>query len=171
MPWLLELGLRGAKLPRAKPCGGAISAKALRLIGGVPSDIIQRRLSGFKIGTAHSRAYTFRSSRSIGITVLREDFDYLLTQKAISSGAVLSENTRLKSVKASKSDIVWRERSEKCRVLIGADGAHGIVARLTGIRKKRDPNKVGVAIEGHSPIEESVVRGITGSMDQLALFF
>jgi flavin-dependent dehydrogenase len=78
------------KLPREKPCGGAVMYRALRTIGEkIPQELIERRIYGLRFLLPDGRGSEFVSDKLIGITVFRDRFDEFLARRATNVGVEL----------------------------------------------------------------------------------
>lgn len=131
--------LEREKLPRYKPCGGfvidrvadwfdfdftpAISVKVSRLI------MVNDRPGGFSGELYLPRAVWM---------VHREVFDNYLVRQACSRGAALREQFEVTGLVRETGgwQVLSGERSERCRYLIAADGAKGMMAFLLGFKDR-----------------------------------
>lgn len=124
--------------PRDKACGDGIAPHALdelaRLgVASVLSDAVPvRRLS--LVSPRGTRASTLVPRA--GYVVPRTEFDARLVAAAVARGAVFSRQTV-----RSLSDV-------SAAVVIGADGANGVVRRLLGVGRPADET-VAVAVRGY----------------------
>jgi len=82
----------------------------------------------------------------------RRRLDAFLVEQAVAAGAELREGARVEAIERSESGVAARIGGETVRagVLVGADGANGIVARTLGVD---DTIVRGVALEGNIPLE------------------
>ncbi|MEG6550137.1 helix-turn-helix domain-containing protein [Desulfocurvibacter africanus] len=75
------------QFPRAKPCGGGLTLRALDALASVglrlPESVIERPLMGARI-TIADRSVEVRKPWPVAVTVLRERFDSLLVSEALS---------------------------------------------------------------------------------------
>jgi geranylgeranyl reductase family protein len=130
--------LEKERLPRYKCCAGGVTLRAARLldldISQVAKDTIYELAFTFKL----NRAFLGEHSDPLIYTVMRDEFDQLLVQKAQRQGAVLMDGQKVAAIHAgpeqieiSTSDTVFR-----CRFVVGADGAYSIVARELNMRRR-----------------------------------
>ncbi|MFX1580221.1 MAG: NAD(P)/FAD-dependent oxidoreductase, partial [Promethearchaeota archaeon] len=76
---LKTLLLEKYKLPREKPCGGAVMYRALRIIEGkMPRDLVEQKIYGLRFILPDGKKTEFISDKMIGITVFRDRFDEFL---------------------------------------------------------------------------------------------
>lgn len=149
----LELSKKGyhtllidkAQFPRHKPCGGGMPVKACHLAGLDIASVKEKEINGAYL-TFNSRQPAIVKSEGIGVMVCREKFDTLLAGKAAEAGSLLMENCRVHSVDDKREQCTVHTDKGKFtgKVIVGADGAKGVVARKAGLRKER---KAGIAID------------------------
>ncbi len=141
--------LEKERMPRAKPCGGFISARALSLL---PDDFklppeICAPVYQFSVNT-QGKKYEYHSENRLGIIIKREYFDHLLARYACRKGSLLIEGrpvTSLEEIKDSwqrgssyRINLGYEEDSTiSAHYVIGADGAAGNTVLLSGLRKDR----------------------------------
>ena len=117
--------------PREKPCGGGVTPFTLErfpLLKGVPSSyrFVHKMLF---ISPEGKEAMV----SGLGImNVSREHLDKYLLQRAVDSGAKLIEERVTGIEKRADRWLIRTEKGEyRCRLVIGADGAHSVVRRVT----------------------------------------
>jgi geranylgeranyl reductase family protein len=143
-----------SKLPRYKPCGGGLTSKAM--------DLIDFDISSTLEDESRDVLFSYDSGptiqRTIGHTVvwlvMRDKFDYLVTQQAVAAGAELRTGAVVERVEADESGATVRTAKEslRARFVIGADGANGITAKAVGLMAKRHN---GVALEGEIQVSSA----------------
>lgn len=154
-----ELGARGisvalldkAVFPRDKPCGGAVSTRCRQGIGIDLSPVIERTIDEAHITLNQRQSSELRrpSSEPFGYLTQRSRLDALLAEKATETGVVFRQRTRISSVKRGAGTITVRASGQVFhgRVLVAADGANGVTARMAGIELP-DHNH-SIALEGN----------------------
>jgi len=135
------------KLPRFKPCGGFVSARALSLLPNdlrlPPEDVMEIKTIVVVSGGRHRH---FSSTSRLGLLIKRTQLDYTLARYAAAKGAILLENhalDKLTPVKNGNPGPDWYRIETtgdtfplvEARYVIGADGALSRLARLSGLRK------------------------------------
>lgn len=122
------------KLPRYKPCGGALTGKVVGLLPFDISPVIE--------DTVYHARFTFRLQQPMALhypkplvyTVMRERFDHFLVQQALDAGAELRDGTEVKGLSQNgKVEVATVQGCLESAVAIGADGANGVVARSQGL--------------------------------------
>lgn len=134
-------------MPRSKPCGGFISARALSLL---PPDLDPDRGPGESVHTLRvikrARSFAYCSPGRLGLLVKREHFDHFLLRHAAAKGARILEGFTLRDLKepvcfSGHTDCYRLEAAEEktanifARYVVGADGALGRCGFLGGLRK------------------------------------
>jgi flavin-dependent dehydrogenase len=148
--------LEKARMPRAKPCGEALSPEvvpALRELGVLQQlcTTAHGRLRGFTIypyaAAPFRGTYAARSAgnadRACGLTVPRTSLDTLLFRAAQAAGADVREGWAVRSIgpwSGSGRMVGGRDaRGEQFTlhgaIVIGADGVHSTVARRLGVAR------------------------------------
>ncbi|MFW9834472.1 MAG: NAD(P)/FAD-dependent oxidoreductase [Candidatus Thorarchaeota archaeon] len=163
---LKTLLLEKYKLPREKPCGGAVMYRALRIIEGkMPCDLVERRIYGLRFLLPDGKKTEFISDKMIGITVFRKRFDEFLANRAADAGAELRDNTSVVDASVSSKSAAVRladGSNLSSKYLIGADGVNSIVSRALGLRPKRkDLTKLGLGMEADFHVGEVGVEKAT----------
>ncbi len=124
--------LERERLPRHKPCGGALSPRLLRrlpitLDHGLLEATITRATFTFRAGEAVEIA----SHRPMGFMVRRDAFDAALCRAAQEAGARLMDGVAVRSVSAGAGGafVLTDAGTFAGGLVIGADGAAGPVGR------------------------------------------
>ena len=122
--------------PRKKVCAGGLPAKVLKILPFDISSVIEREI--FEVTVTHrlGSEFTKTYSKPLIYTARREKFDSLLAEKAGSAGALFLDGQKFSHIGFENN--LWTVgtagASIKARVLAGADGAHGAVARTLSLR-------------------------------------
>ena len=165
---LSTLLIEKKKLPREKPCGGAVSARAMKELGFNIDEVVQQIYHEARMYRPRGDFFLLDSGSPIAVGVLRKDFDSLLTQRAISEGVCFREEEIVEEAQCSISGIEIKCRSGFCaqgETLIAADGPSSDVARLTNIRKKWGLTDVALAFVwekkiGRTALKELMIDGL-----------
>jgi len=141
--------------PRVKPCGGALTTRALPLLPAGYEPYL----------TAHPRSWTFRVRGVDPVTVVRPDpychtvvradFDRFLLEAARQAGVVVHEREPVRHLELATPGgiaVTTAAATYRVRYLVGADGAKGVTARLLGIARPRH----GAALEVETAAPEYV---------------
>ena len=127
---LSTLLLDGADFPRSKPCGGAVSTRALMMLDfPIPEKVIEKECYGVRVHCS-GRSIFVRKDRRIAVLVQRDRFDSFLAEKAMEAGAGFSPGESVIDIRqtADMAEVVTAKTAYQARFLIGADGIHSRVA-------------------------------------------
>lgn len=135
--WLLAtLGLRVVgidrkRFPRRKPCGGCITDRVKKLLGGVTEGAIEREYYGARLVHSSGEDLHFRSGHPIAYGVSREAFDHLLLGKALEAGVCVKQAEKFLRANKRNSyvEAVTDRGTYRVLYLVGADGVNGILSR------------------------------------------
>jgi geranylgeranyl reductase family protein len=141
-----------ARFPRDKPCGGGLTGRALKGIPVDPSPVVERDVDRFELRLRYGSSFARRHQEPLIRMTQRRRLDAFLVEQAVAAGAELRDGARVESIEHDESGVTARVDRDAVRagVLVGADGANGVVARTVGIG---DAIVRGVALEGNVPLE------------------
>jgi len=123
--------LESEKLPRYKCCAGSVTGKTARLLGfdisEVSEDVIHEISFTFNLGSP----YVGQHSQPLMYAVTRDVFDHFLVKRAQQVGAVLMDGEKVTQVNVRDDwvEISTADNVFHSRLVVGADGAHSLVAR------------------------------------------
>ncbi|MSO58618.1 MAG: geranylgeranyl reductase family protein [Thermoleophilia bacterium] len=146
-----------ATFPRDKPCGGGLTGRALARIPVDPSPVVERDVDRFLLRVGYGASFARTHDRPLIRMTQRIRLDAFLVEAAIAAGAELREGTKVTQLVAHELGVTARVGRDivHADVLVGADGANGIVARALGLGEKIVH---GVALEANVPLEALGVR-------------
>lgn len=139
-----------AAFPRDKSCGDGVAPHALDELARLgAADVLADRVPvrRLRIVSPGGESVTTRLARP-DVVVPRTVLDARLVDAAVRRGAVLHRRTvrRLEV----RPDRVVLDQDLAARVVVGADGANGVVRRLTG-RGRQPAGCTAVAVRGYAP--------------------
>lgn len=136
-----------AAFPRDKPCGGGVNLRAARLLPFDLAPVVERTITGVRFSLHRDRPFTRRFPGTLTYMTQRSRLDQFLVEQAVAAGVELREREPVRAVEMN-GGVTVRARGGVYtgRVLIGADGANGVTARLAGLDGPRD---LAVALEGN----------------------
>lgn len=129
---LSVLLLDKARFPRAKPCAGALSCKALeQLDAPLPESLVEREFTGGRLWYKDHCIEAHKPYRA-GILVRRERFDVWLVERAAAAGAEVRLGQTVRTVSDEGSHVQARANGERLagRFLVVAEGASGRLKTL-----------------------------------------
>jgi geranylgeranyl reductase family protein len=121
--------------PRYKVCGGGLTHKILKEIPFDLSSVIETTIHDFRFSHNYSHVFTRHSADPLMHCTMRGDLDAFLLQKAMSAGALVKTGEQVISFFQDGSGVTvsTKEKTFHTRLLIGAEGASGIVSRTAGL--------------------------------------
>ncbi|MEP7198218.1 MAG: geranylgeranyl reductase family protein [Chloroflexota bacterium] len=150
-------------LPRYKPCGGGLTSKVSGMLDfdftATLEDKAREVVFSYDSGPAVAQTFP----RVAVWLVMRDKFDYLLTQKAVEAGAQLRDGVQVERVELDGDGVVVSTTTEKLRArfVVGADGANGITAKKLGLMAKRHD---GAALEGEIQVSSAALEKWRGKV-------
>lgn len=126
--------LEKRELPRYKTCGGGLVGKALQDLPEAALEAVERRCHTATLVLPGGRAFPTRRQGPMICTVMRAAFDARLTELAAKAGAEVRPACPVTGLAQEGGHVALATPGEtvKARLVIGADGAGGAVARLAG---------------------------------------
>lgn len=142
-----------AEFPRDKVCGDAIPGRAIKTLFKI-NPLYEAAFNSFEPKLATRKTSLFYKGRNISFnwvgaayTSARIDFDnFLFLLAKDNSGADLYTNTEIKTVIKHETGFTLTAkdgRTFNCSMLVGADGAHSIIAKQLAGRTIDRKNHVG----------------------------
>jgi len=152
---LSVLLVEGARHPRVKPCGGALTDRALSLLPEGADGLWKSHPRQWTFRTRSISPVTVSRGKAYCHTVIRREFDQFLFERAADAGAVLHDGERVTGVEPESGRFVLRTAKDRYRVryVVGADGAKGVTAKALGIPRPR----MGAALEVEEPAPASLL--------------
>jgi geranylgeranyl reductase family protein len=141
-----------ARFPRDKPCGGAVTARALRELPVEIDDVVERVVSRFELRLRHRRGFSRAATVPLAYMTQRCRLDSYLLARAVDAGAELRDGTAASEIRQEGVD------GDSAAVVIGADGANGICRRALACAPQ---HRHAAALEGNFPHDDASVRRYT----------
>ncbi len=156
---LAELGHRvllidRARFPRVKPCGGALSLRALDLLPETLRPLADTVVDGAELRLGDAAAVRLQAEAPVGRLVHRPSFDQAhLELTARTPGVEVREGTAVLGVRelADRVELDLARGSLVARAVVGADGAESVVARALGTRNGR---RLAAAVETEAVLDD-----------------
>jgi geranylgeranyl reductase family protein len=147
-----------AEFPREKPCGGGVTARAYERspvdLTPVVEQVVSRVRFSFRLGEFFDYEYRTRDAgpepRTLVYMTQRHRLDEYLMQQAVAVGAEFEGGHQVREIElgADGVRIGSNGSSIEAAVIVGADGANGVVAHQAGLAPVTQPP---VALEAHFP--------------------
>ncbi|HET9243829.1 MAG TPA: NAD(P)/FAD-dependent oxidoreductase [Gaiella sp.] len=141
-----------ARFPRDKPCGGGLTGRALKQLPIDPSPVVERDVDRFELRLRYGARFARAHSEPLIRMTQRRRLDAFLAEEAERAGAVFRQGVRVDALEPHETGVTVRiaGRDVRTEVVVGADGANGVVGRAVGLG---DGIVRGVALEGNVPLE------------------
>jgi geranylgeranyl reductase family protein len=137
-----------ARFPRDKPCGGGVTLRAANEAGVDLSSVVERTIHEVRVSFRGGKPFRRVSAKPLSFMTQRSRLDAHLVEQAAGAGAEFHDGNAVREIEMEKNGAVVRGSgyAYRCRVLVGADGANGVVAKAAGIAPTTDR---AVALEGN----------------------
>jgi len=142
-----------ARFPRDKPCGGGLTLRAVRQLPLPVDPVVEHVVDRMQFRLRYGPVYERRSSEPLILMTQRRRLDSYLVERAAEAGADFRDGTRVTAVCETDGGYAIEAggNRERCRLLVGADGANGVTARQLDLGGNP---AYGVAFEGNAPYTE-----------------
>lgn len=150
--------IEGEKLPREKTCAGGITPRCFRLLDFDISSVVERTTYGVKFTYRFKEGCIKRHSTPFIYTVMRSKFDHLLVRRAQEAGVSVIDGLMADDIRIDGSTIkvITSAETYTAKIVAGADGARGMVAKRSGLMRGA---ALDLAIEARVPYDEADVEG------------
>jgi geranylgeranyl reductase family protein len=137
-----------AEFPRDKPCGGAVTVRALSLLPFDITPVVERTITGVHFTMRQNKGFTRRSSEQLVFLTQRSKIDAYLVERAVEAGVELKEGFQVREIERRPTHVVVRNGVSLVEgtTLVAADGANGVTAKLAGLSVDV---KQHIALEGN----------------------
>ena len=127
--------LEKEKLPRDKTCAGGLPRRTAGLLDFDIDTVAERVTYGARITYRLGGECVKRHRRPFVYMVTRSSFDRMLVQKAQDAGATVIDGAEVEEVETDghSAKVATSGDEFKARIVAGADGAKGVVARSAGL--------------------------------------
>jgi geranylgeranyl reductase family protein len=139
-----------ARFPRDKPCGGGLTGRAVRLLPEPVDSVVEDRATRVRLRAHYRGGFERESAEPLVLLTQRARLDGFLAERAAAVGADFRDGVRVEEV--DDTTVRFAGGSATGDVLIGADGANGLVARSLGLAQEIVH---GVALEGNAPYDSA----------------
>src|ERR1700757_467490 len=93
-----------AHFPRDKPCGGAVTARALRELPVEIDDVVERVVSRFELRLRHQQGFARTAAVPLAYLTQRRRLDSYLVSRAVEAGVDLRDGCRATDVRQDGVD-------------------------------------------------------------------
>jgi len=156
------LCIEKAQMPRIKPCGGGLPPAALPYLSEFQDSFNSYAKGAIFIGPKGERVECGEEMQ--GIMVLRSEFDHTLLHAAVDAGATVIEGETATDIVTQDNhcSVITNSETYDGKIIFGADGINGIVAKRTGLKPKWFPKEVALVMVNESDVGEATIEEIYG---------
>lgn len=149
------------QLPRHKPCGGGLTPKVIKLLGFDLGPVIEDVIYHMVVTCRLNNPINIHTDQPIVYMTSRDRFDAYLIEKARAAGAQVMENTRIDHIEQTSEGVTVASGKNDWHgnILVGADGAQGIVGKTFGLTRHY---KIAKAMEVHVPLSYNNIQHYRG---------
>jgi geranylgeranyl reductase family protein len=139
------------RFPRDKACGGGLTGRAVRELPCDVAPVVEDAVHRFELRVGYRKRFERRSDVPLVLMTRRRRLDAFLAEQAAAAGADFRDGVTVGglTVGPDGAEATVGGSHVAALVLVGADGANGIVARTFGLGKGIE---YGIALEGNGPL-------------------
>ncbi len=140
-----------ARFPRDKPCGGGLTGRAVRELPVDVTPVVEDVVHAVEVRLRYRQRFERRSDAPLVLMTRRRRLDAFLVEQAEAEGAVFRDGVTIEGLTTGPDGATLQVdgRDVQGRVLVGADGVNGRVARAVGLG---GGTLYGIALEGNGPL-------------------
>jgi geranylgeranyl reductase family protein len=137
-----------ARFPRDKPCGGGLTGRAVRALPCSVEPVVEHVVDRFELRLRYGPRFERAGREPMILMTQRRRLDAHLAEQAAAAGADFRDGAAVADVEQAEGGVNLSVGGERvgAGVLVGADGANGVVARSVGLGGQIVR---GVALEGN----------------------
>jgi geranylgeranyl reductase family protein len=143
-----------AHFPRDKPCGGGLTGRAARELPVDVTPVVEDVVRTFEVRLGYRKRFERRSDEPLVLMTQRRRLDAFLAEQAAAAGAVFRDGITVQGLTVGPDGAELRVGGSpvQARVLVGADGVNGRIARAAGLG---GGILYGIALEGNGPLRDT----------------
>jgi geranylgeranyl reductase family protein len=137
------------RFPRDKPCGGGVTMRAASAQDIDLSPVTEQTIYGARFSLRLGESFDRRFRAPLTYMTQRRRLDAYLAERAAEAGADFHDGDPVRELDVTSNTgvrVATTHDTHTARVLIGADGANGLVGRTFGLRRQYEE---AVALEGN----------------------
>ena len=139
------------RFPRDKACGGGLTGRAVRELPCDVAPVVEDVVHRFELRVGYRKRFERRSDAPLVLMTRRRRLDAFLAEQAAAAGADFRDGVTAGglTVGPDGAEVTDRRLRATAPVLVGADGANGVVARTFGLGGGIE---YGIALEGNGSL-------------------
>ena len=138
-----------AKFPRDKPCGGGVTVRGANILPFSIDPVVEDVVTAARMRLRERREVIRDAKGPLTYMTQRRRFDAFLVEKAQEAGVEFRDGQTVTDVTRQADgafEVRTKDGTHTARVVIGADGANGVVGNRLGYEA---PGESAVALEGN----------------------
>lgn len=139
-----------AAFPRDKPCGGGVTTRAAKLMPEGFAEVVEGKVFKARLSYRQKPHSDYESRNPLTYMTQRRRLDEFLVKRAIDSGVEFHDGEKVTGISTEERgryQVKTDKDTYSCDVVVGADGANGIVAQSMEIQPRHTSR---IALEGNS---------------------
>ena len=152
--------LEKSVFPRYKVCGAGLTHKILQEIPYDITPVIETTIRSVRFSRRHGEIFTRTADDPVMYCTMRDTLDAFLLNRATDKGAVVRFGEHVTGLNQQDGfvEVKTRTGTFRSKLVIGCDGASGIVARAAGLRTDI---VMGLAWEAEIPADPALVGALS----------
>ncbi|MEM2133608.1 MAG: NAD(P)/FAD-dependent oxidoreductase [Candidatus Jordarchaeaceae archaeon] len=147
-----------------KPCGGMLTERAIREFS-LDESIIEREIWGVRVVYREEESFTIEYNERVGGNVHRTKLGKYLAQKAISAGAEVRSNERVKKLKVRQSHVeLVTSETFQTKMVVGADGVNSLIKNFLNPGEGRE--SLGFCVQYLMSMEPELIDERFGNINE-----
>jgi len=159
--------------PRPKPCGGALSARIIPLLGKEAVKAINCEIEELRLFSPSFKCLSLKNVP--GYTVRREEFDLAMAKDAREAGAIVMDNCRVKSIYQLPSgdyEIAAETVTITAKYIIMAVGfPKNALIRSPFTREEFEEDYLAMTVLSETPVDNKILAEVNFPAKVMAIFF
>jgi geranylgeranyl reductase family protein len=139
-----------AKFPRDKPCGGGVTARAFAQAPVDITPVVEQTIDRVRISFRLGGVFDFDYPKTLVYMTQRHRLDAFLVEQAVEAGGDFQDGRLIRELELGPDGVRLAMDGDNVEagVVVGADGANGLVARNVGLKPVLE---APVALEANLP--------------------
>jgi geranylgeranyl reductase family protein len=148
-----------ATFPRNKPCGGGLSARALRRfpwLDAATEGIDVHRIQRLHLEGPQRSRLDLEDDETCVVLVRRVEFDHALVREATRAGARILGGFEITQAEQDADGVTLRARDGRqlcARLVIAADGVHSVLGKRLGVNAKWPRQNLAIDMMEETPVD------------------
>jgi flavin-dependent dehydrogenase len=124
-----------AKFPRDKPCGGGVTARAVRELPCAIDRVVEDVVQTLEVRLRYRKRFERRTERPLVLMTRRRRLDAFLAEQAAAAGADFRDGVTVEGLTMGPdgAELTVGGNRVQAGAIVGADGVNGTIARAAGL--------------------------------------